>query len=477
MLDRIKSLELEAKKLEPGYADRAQLIDQVTAYSQTFLEALPEKKSYKPETDKWVDSLLPEGPLPINDILEWIGNSIDQSGINTTSGRHFGYIPGGGIFPSALGDYIAAISNRYSGIYFASPGAVQLEQDLINWMCGLVGYDQILSSGTLTSGGSIANLIAIVNARDAAGLKSEGFNQAVIYCTQQTHHCIPKALKIAGMSASSIRIVPMEDFKMQPDALEQSVKDDRQNGLIPWMIVGSAGTTDTGAIDPLDALGKIAQRHGLWFHVDAAYGGAFLIMEKGKELMQGIEQADSVIIDPHKGFFIPYGSGAVMVKDKHKLVNSFSERANYMQDALSSSETNSPADLSPELSRPFRGLRLWLPLKLFGLGPFQAALEEKILLCQYFHLKIEKWERVEVGPYPELSVTIFRCLPTNNEPNQFNERLVKNIQNHGRIFLSSTTIDGDFYIRMAVVSFRSHLYEVDLALNEIKEQILHLESS
>ena len=477
MLEKIKELEMEARKLEPGYADRAVLIEQVTAYSQTFLEALPEKKSYKQETNQWVDSMFPEGPESIDSILDWIHKSIDQSGINTTSGRHFGYIPGGGVFPSALGDYIAAVSNRYSGIYFASPGAVQLEQDLINWMCELIGYDKTLSGGTLTSGGSIANLTAIVNARDAAGLKSDDFSRAVVYCTQQTHHCIPKALKIAGMSETPIRIIPMQDFKMKSDALENAIVADSRNGLNPWMVVGSAGTTDTGAIDPLDALGACAEKHGLWLHVDAAYGGAFLVVEKGKELMKGIEKADSVIIDPHKGFFIPYGSGAIMVKDKNKLLNSFSERANYMQDAVASNETSSPSDLSPELSRPFRGLRLWLPIKLFGVAPFQAALEEKILLCQYFHLQIEKWDRIEVGPYPELSVTIFRYLPTDQKPNQFNERLVKNIQTNGRIFLSSTTIDGHFYIRMAVVSFSSHLAEVDMALAEINKQIRDLNAS
>jgi glutamate/tyrosine decarboxylase-like PLP-dependent enzyme len=193
--------------------------------------------------------------------------------------------------------------------------------------------------------------------------------------------------------------------------------------------------------------------------------------------MKGIEKSDSVTIDPHKGLFLPYGSGALLVKDGQQLYASQHMTANYLQDTLKATEEPSPADLSPELSKPFRGLRMWLPLQLFGIRPFRAALEEKLLLTRYFYDQVQEIDGIEVGPEPELSVAFFRYVPSSGDANKFNKKIVNEIHRDGRVFISSTHIDDTIYLRLAVLNFRTHKKEVDLILSILQEKIREVASS
>jgi aromatic-L-amino-acid/L-tryptophan decarboxylase len=400
-------------------------------------------------------------------MLELLKTQVDRSGINPASGGHLGYVPGGGVFPTALGDYLAAITNRYSGIFFANPGAVRIENQLIRWMCRMIGYPEG-SLGNLASGGSIANLIAIVTARDAKGIKAREVERSVIYLTQQVHHCVQKAVRIAGLGEAIIRYIPMDgQYRMDAASLRQQIERDIAGDLKPFLVVASAGTTDTGAIDPLDEVASIAEQFDLWYHIDAAYGGFFMLVDELKERFRGIERSDSLAIDPHKGLFLSYGLGAVLIKDVKAQFQSHYYKANYMQDAAGEGEELSPADLSPELTKHFRGLRMWMALHLLGLQPFRAALMEKVALCRYFYEKIRKMG-FETGPYPELSIMIYRYVPPKGDANEFNERLVRYVQEDGRVFISSTTIDGVYWIRLAVLSFRTHRREVDLCLEVLR---------
>jgi len=480
MKDKLASLEAEARKLEPGSIKREGYINQVIDYSQHFLNKLDILKAYNTPNESVYginDYPISDDPVPLDSLLHIFDNTVIKTGLNPASGCHFGYIPGGGIFPSALGDFIADVTNRYAGIFFASPGSVRMENMLIQWMCELAGFHSEKAGGNLTSGGSIANLTALVAARDNAGLCANDYERAVIYTTKHVHHCIDKAINIAGMKDATVRYVPMDDnFRMIPEALDVMISEDKNNNSLPFLVVASCGTTDTGAVDPIDKIGDISQRHNLWFHIDAAYGGFFILSEEGKKVIKGLGKADSIIVDPHKGLFLPYGTGAVLVKDKNTLFKSLHYTANYMQDADVTGSEISPADLSPELSKHFRGLRMWLPLKLFGVGPFKAALDEKILLTRYFYNKISEIDGFETGPYPELSIMIFRYVPQKGDPDIFNERLVQEIQKDGRVFFSSTKINGTFYIRLAVVSFRTHLQQVDLALSILKDTADKLDS-
>jgi len=482
MKKRIEELEKEAKKLEPGLKERVNMTAKVMHYGQSFLEDLENKKAFVETDDKAAKILehpLSEEPSDLKDILKLIENEVDTSGLNPASGRHLGYIPGGGIYPSALADFMAAVSNRYAGVFFSSPGAVRIENMCIRWMCDLIGYPES-SGGNLSSGGSIANLTGLVAARDHSGIASKDFEKAVIYTTQQVHHCVIKAIRFAGLGDATIRTIEMDRrYRMKPELLNEQIEQDKKEGKQPLIIFASAGTTDLGAVDPLKEIAGIAEKQLIWLHVDAAYGGFFLLTEQGKNKMNGIEKADSVTIDPHKGLFLPYGSGALLVKDVQKLYDSQHMTANYLQDTLSATEELSPADLSPELSKHFRGLRMWLPLKLFGVSPFRAALNEKLELTNYFYSEVQKIEGIEVGPEPELSVMFFRYLPSdkNTGANEFNKKLVNALHKDGRVFLSSTNIDDTVYLRLAVLSFRTHLEDIDLTLELLKEKIADLEGN
>lgn len=474
MMDKIKELEKLARLLDPEASQRHAWNTQVLDYSNTFLNNLETTKAYikTEEAGKAITHLdIEENATDLTTLLASTTKHIDGVGINPASSGHMGYIPGGGLYPSALGDYIAAVSNRYAGVYYAAPGAVRLENMLIKWMCRLMGYPQD-AFGNLTSGGSIANLMALVTAREAHHLKARDFERAVIYLSEQAHHSILKAIRISGLSEAQLRYIPLdENLKLSPSHLEAAIIEDQNKGLIPFYINASFGTTNTGTIDPLESIAEIAKKYKLWFHVDAAYGGFFKLVNPLDSKFKGIETADSITLDPHKTLFLPYGSGAVLIKNKTHLLKAYHCLADYMQDVIGKEDEISPADISVEQTKHFRGLRLWLPLKLFGLKPFRAALEEKLYLTKYFYDEIQKIEGFEVGPEPELSVAIFRYVPKTKNANEFNRKLIEAIQNDGRIFLSSTNINGVFWIRIAVVQFRTHLEQINLLLDIIKKTI------
>jgi aromatic-L-amino-acid decarboxylase len=347
---------------------------------------------------------------------------------------------------------------------------VRMENVLLRWMADIVGYPET-AAGNLTSGGSVANLTAVVAARDAHEISAKDFSRVVVYLTSQAHHSVEKALRIAGLGECMKRNISCDEhYRMKPDALEMTIVSDKKSGLHPWLVVASAGSTDAGVVDPLGAIGNIARQHGLWYHIDGAYGAFFALCKEGKEILRGIESSDSLVMDPHKGLFLPYGSGAVLVRERAHLLRSFSHYANYMQDALTPLDEISPADISIELSKHFRGLRLWLPLKLLGVAPFRAALEEKLLLARYFFEKIQTLPNVEVGPPPDLSVVTFRFVPPRGNADEFNKRLVNEIRREGKIFFSSTMLDGKFTLRCAVLAFRAHRRVIDAALDILRKK-------
>lgn len=477
MLDEIKRLENISIRLESDPGKRAKISQDIAQFAESFLQSLQDRKAYvfsKENGAGLADFMPQEEARSTESILSVLDKQLLESGLNPASGGHLGYIPGGGIPAAASGDYLAAITNRYATVFYASPGAVRMENLLIRWMCRMVGYPKN-SLGYLSSGGSMANLAAVVAARDAKNITPKNIEHSVIYLTTQAHHCIDKALRIAGLATCIRHFVPMNDhFQMDAAALASLIEKDKKDNLNPWLIIASAGTTDVGAIDPLDSIADIAEANHIWYHVDAAYGGFFLLSDKVKSKMKGISRADSIVMDPHKGLFMPYGSGALLVKNKNDLSRSFYYQANYMQDAIDPNDEISPAEISPELSRHFRGLRLWLPLQLYGIKPFRAGLEEKMLLAQYFYKEIIKFN-FETGPEPALSVMIYRFVPEkikNNTAavNTFNESLLTSVLEDGRVFISSTTIDGIYWLRLAVLSFRTHLKHIQILLEILREK-------
>ncbi len=480
LLKKLRKLEKAQSALLPDQRERKALRKAVVNSAEEFIESLDQLPAFNPKDQTGAPLLaasISQNGIGIKKALKLLEENVVHTGANTASGGHFAYIPGSSQYHAALGDYLAAISNKYAGIFFSAPGAVRMENMLARWVADLVGYPAE-AGGTLASGGSIANLTAITAARDSHKLRGEDYSRVVVYLTAQAHHCIPKALRLAGMHETTLRYVAMDDrFRMRPEALSSAIEVDRLAGLQPWLIIASAGTTDTGSVDPLNAIADIAGESGCWLHVDAAYGGFFLLTDHGREVMRGIERSDSVVLDPHKSLFLPYGTGVVLARDRKKLIAANEYQASYMQDAITDSSEYSPADMSPELTKHFRALRMWLPLIVIGTDPFVAALEEKLLLTRYFRTEVKKLG-FEVITDPDLTVVTYRWAPggaTLDQCNELNKRILEGTQRDGRIFISSTMIDSRYTLRLVVLASRTHRKTIDMALEVLAEQLKTLD--
>ncbi|MGH7513551.1 MAG: pyridoxal phosphate-dependent decarboxylase family protein [Gemmatimonadales bacterium] len=482
LLAQLRRLERAARPLEPGAGRRRRLRTSAVAWSERFLRRIETAHAYVETEDKGVgllDTPIGEHGVPLERAIALLEHEVVRPGANPASGGHLAYIPGGGLYHSAIGDFLAAVGNKYAGVFFAGPGAVRMENMLVRWIADLVGYPAG-AAGAIASGGSVATLAAVCAARDAHGIAGAEVARAVVYLTSQAHHCLQKSLRIAGLGDAILRPVAMDErHRMRPDALAAAIVADRAAGLRPWLVLAAAGTVDTGAVDPLDAIGSVAGRERCWFHVDAAYGGFFLLTEDGRRTLRGIERSDSVVLDPHKGLFLPYGSGIVVCREAAPLLAAHEYSGAYMQDAVRDPSELSPADLSAELTKHFRGLRMWLPLILLGVRPFRAALEEKLLLARYFHAEARA-AGFEVGPAPDLSIVTYRWAPAGaglERTNLINQRIVEGVRRDGRIFISSTLLDGRFTLRMVALSFRTHRRTMDLAVRVLREQATAAEAA
>jgi glutamate/tyrosine decarboxylase-like PLP-dependent enzyme len=472
LIASLTELERAASVLEPDGLARAALTAAALAHVERLLSA--PSPAYAPDVGS-ADALaeLPIGPEPagLEKALAYLARHVDSRGHGVSAPGFFGYIPGGNLYHAALADLLAAVSNRFTGHLMANPGAVRIENQALGWLASVVGYPAT-AAGNFTSGGSLANLAAVVSAREALQVRARDVERTVVYLTAHAHHCVTKALRLAGLSECIRREVATDRrHRMRPDALEAAIAADLRDRRRPWLVVASAGTTDTGAVDPLDAAADVAARHRLWLHVDAAYGGMFALCEAGRAVLRGIERSDSVVLDPHKGMLLPYGVGAVIVKDRAAMMAAHAFEAGYIVPELRNLEEVSPTEHSAELSRPFRGLRVWLPLQALGTRPFAAAVEEKLLLARYAHERLGRLRRVELGPEPELSLFVFRAVPERGSPDAFNDAVERTIRADGRAFLSSTTVDGRRWLRFAVLAIGTHRSAVDAAIARIDEAI------
>lgn len=460
MIDEIQSLEKLTMLLEPNEEKMHEISSETGAYLNEYVVGLHDAKGFIQESAIDLPSI--GNAKSFSNLLNIIDDAYED-GINSASGRHLGFIPGGGLWISGIADYIAAVTNKYAGVTFSAPGAAKIDKAVIEWMVSVVGYPET-AYGDLTSGGSTASLIAIQTARDAFKIDSQNVRSSVIYVSTQTHHSTKKALHTTGLDEAILKIIPVdEEYRMDLNLLQKEISLDKTAGYKPFLIIASAGTTDTGAVDDLSSIAAICEKHDIWFHVDAAYGGFFVLTDEGKKKMKGIERSDSLIMDPHKSLFIPYGSGAVLIRNRKNLLDSFSFKANYLHDVYAE-EVIDPADTGLELSRHNRALRIWLPLQFHGVEVFEAALKEKLLLCRYFYQEISN-AGFETGPSPHLSVCIFRY-PEGDE-NVINQNLVDDIKKDGTVYLSSTMIKGKIWIRCAILSHRTHFREIDLCIKMI----------
>lgn len=482
--------------LEPSGADMRRLVAAALDRIVAHIESLPQQPAGGRRDDivalaRSVVEPLPEGPTDLDGLLAFLFERAVPASFNTAGPGYLAYIPGGGLFHAALADLIADTTNRYVGVWAAAPALAQLEATVLDWFAEIVGYRtaggpaagsrssgraaaQPVARGMLTSGGSLANFSALVVARRER--LAEDFLRGTLYVSDQGHHSIQKAAMLAGFPTDRVREIPSDGaFRIRIDELERQIAGDRAAGFQPFCIVGNAGTTNTGAVDDFEALAEVATREGLWLHADAAYGGFFLLTKRGREVMRGIERADSITLDPHKGLFLPYGTGSLLVRDGAALRRAHELTAAYLPEMQDGEEFVDFCQYSPELSRPFRGLRVWLAFKLAGAAAFREALEEKLDLARWAARELAGIPGIEIVAPPVLSTVAFRYRPegraarvARGDLDALNRRLLALINERQRVYLTGTTLRSGFVLRICVLSFRTHRERMEAGLEDIR---------
>ena len=466
----------EDRSLEISGESLARLIDAAKERVLAHIKSLPRQPSADTEGGvALAQSLiepLPEEGRPYEELLDLLFERVIPKSFNTAGPGYLAYIPGGGLLHSAVADLISDATNRYVGVFAAAPAVAQLEGNVVRWFCQIVGYPKA-AGGILTSGGSLSNFSALVTARRER--LPENFLSGVIYASDQTHHSVQKAAMLAGFPPSRVREVSTDgQFRILLPELSRMVAADRSAGLHPFAVVGNAGTTNTGAVDDLAGLADLAEREGLWFHVDAAYGGFFALTERGRRRMRGLERGDSIALDPHKSLFLPYGTGALLVRDAAALKRAHELSADYMPPMQQDLDLPDYNLLSPELSRDWRGLRVWLPVKMHGIEPFRKNLDEKLDLTEWATEELRGIEGIEILAEPQLSIVAFRLARhglSEEESNDLNRKLQDRINAKKRVYVTGTMLGPRYAIRICVLSFRTHMDRMREGLEDIRAAI------
>jgi aromatic-L-amino-acid/L-tryptophan decarboxylase len=446
------------RPLDPTGSRLRELLAQAVDYVASTVDRLPGSPAsdltdiHPMLADPRIRAAPPRDGRPLAELLDVLDHAAGK-GMNLPSPGFMAFTPGGGLVTAAIADLIADVLNRPTGVAFPAPALVAMETDVLRWTADLFGMPDS-TMGTLTTGASIATLSAVITARHAR--LTGDFRRGTAYVSDQAHPCIAKALRLAGFPGDAVRTVPSDaDQRMDVRALEMAVDADRAVGLRPFLVVGTAGTTNTGAVDPLSSIADVAVRERLWFHVDAAYGGYFQLTRRGRDRLHGADRADSLVIDPHKGLFLPFGTGCLLVRQGELLRRAHSaDSAAYRQD-LRDTGLADFADYSIELSRDFRGLRIWLPLHLHGVEAFRSALDEMLDLAALLHAELSHDPRLAVTGRPQLSTVTFRCRVADPDAADAATReLVRRVNDEGRVYLSSTWVDGRYAGRVCILNHR-----------------------
>jgi aromatic-L-amino-acid decarboxylase len=341
----------------------------------------------------------------------------------------------------------------------------------------MVGYPSS-AHGVLTSGGSMSNLTALFTARQSR-LAGKDLRRARLYASDQAHFSLLKAAMVCGLPSASFREVPSDDqLRMSVPALRELVRQDREQGNYPFLVVATGGTFATGAVDDIEAIASLARRENMWLHLDAAYGGFFALTKRGRELFLGMDKCDSITLDPHKTLFLPYGTGALLVRDGRALKQAHAVDADFYGPLQDDPACMDFCSYAMEQTRAWRGLRVWLPLKLYGIEPFRSNLEEKLALAAYAADELRRIPGIELVTTPALSVLAFRLVRPRlsaGELDNLNRELVERINRRKTIFLMGTTIKRKYALRICVLSFRTHFDRIQSGLADIRQAVRELQ--
>jgi len=452
------------------------MADDVVARCLAHIESLPRQpaigdvdaaalcramREQAPEDGSALDALL--DPL----FRDWIPRSFTAAGPG-----YLAFIPGGGIFPAALADFISATTNRYTGVWMAAPALVQLEANALDWLREWMDFPDE-ARGLFTNGGSMATFNAVLCARERH--LGADIRPGVLYTSDQAHHSVLKSAKLAGVMPDRVRAIASDDrFRMRVDLLRDAIAADRRAGLTPFAVVSTAGTVNTGAVDPIDAIADLCAAERLWHHIDGAYGAFFYLVAGLRETLRGLPRADSLTLDPHKGMFLPYGTGALLVRDGAALRAAHEATASYLPAMPHPADFYDPSQHGPELSRGFPGLRVWLSVKLYGSAAFRAAIAEKRALTMEAVRRVAALPGIVIDAPPELSLFAFHLTrpgASRADEDAATRAIVQKTTARRRVMLTGCEAHGRYMGRVCVLSFRTHAAQIDALVEDLAAAI------
>jgi len=450
----------------------AELSRQTVDWVLRHYTTLPQQAVGRTRTRAEMEALLreppPEDGQDFERVLAEFENRIAANTFRTNHPRFLAFIPSAPSFVSVLGDLLTAGTNFFCGVWLEASGPSMVELSVLDWFAQWLGCPAE-TRGILTSGGSESNLTALVTARERLSFDDRG--RAVLYLTELRHSSMDRAARIVGLRSQQLRPVPADEgFRLAPDALVAAVTRDREAGLLPWAVAANAGATNTGTVDPLGALADVCRDQKLWFHVDAAYGWPAVLTPKGKAALDGIGRADSITLDPHKWFGQTFECGCLLVRDGKQLGRAFAIRADYMQDVEPAQDEINFADHSLALTRRFRALRLWLSIKVLGLGWFRTLIAHCCNLAELAQALLEASPAFEVMCPRQLSIVCFRFVPPGfkvreaadeRQLDELNLALIERLRATGRAFISSTRLRGRVALRFCFVNWRTTAKDVE----------------
>jgi aromatic-L-amino-acid decarboxylase len=455
------------------------IVDLIVSHYEHIESKKPVSAASRKEMDTIFLQEAPEKGMPADKVLDFVMENVMPNSNISSHPKAFSFVPGPSNFISTMADSLATGFNIFSGGWIVSPAAAELEIVTLNWLLKMFNFPITKGGGIFTSGGSMANLTALVTARRIKC--ADDFYDAIIYLSDQAHSSNIKAIRVLGFKKEQIRIIPTDlEFKFSINKLKNEIAKDRLKGKKPFCIIASAGTTNTGTVDPLDALADICEKENLWFHIDGAYGGAAILSKKGSKILQGIERADSLTVDPHKWFFQPYEIGCLLVKDASWLSGTFSEKPEYLRDIEGNESEINFYDYGIQLTRRFRALKFYMSIKTYGLETFKEAISYNIDLADKTEDILRKSKNWEIVSPATLAIINFRYNPldlnlSDEKLDKLNQEISARVVASKEALLVTTVLQNQIVIRMCLINPKTtldHIKETLHQCNKFATQVL-----
>ena len=471
--------------LEPSADEIGEWANSVTQFMIDYLGGLRDRPVYRQTSSREIrsglDWKLPIKGTDLDSLLKVFRETIVPFSRQNAHPRMFGYVQSPGTPIGAFADLLASTLNANLTIWRSAPAPVELERLTIDWIRQILGFAPE-AGGLFVSGGSMANLAAVAAARQT---KQHSLGHLRLYTSSATHFSIIKAAALLGIGRQNVQHIAVDErFRMRVDDLVAKITADLDAGYVPFCVVGNAGTVDTGAVDPLREIRDVANRFQLWMHVDGSYGAFAILADSVRKLFAGMEQADSIALDPHKWLYLPVDVGCVIYRDPEAARSAFAQEAEYTR--MFGEEADEAFvcwDYGPELSRRFRALKVWMLLKGVGLDQLSDTIEGNLACARYLESMVQASDDFEMVAPVELSIFCFRHVPTQlrNQSTQqidaFNERLLVALQQDGSSYLSNTTLNGRFALRGCVLNYRTTLRDMEILLDDLRRVTKSLSTS